>query len=45
MLCIFAVIISIMLNSNVCKFITSRKMVKMPQNIVERPFSIELTKI
>ena len=33
------------LNAKLCKFITSWNLMKSPQNFVQRPFSIQLTKI
>ena len=32
------------LNAKICDFITSRNLIESPQNFVQRPFSIQLTK-
>ena len=45
MFCAFAGITSLPSNSKLCKFITSLKLIKTPQNFVQGFFSIELIKI
>lgn len=45
MFCIFAIMMSLTLNSKFCKVITSWNLTKMSQNFVQDSFSINLTKI